>query len=95
MSGPVCVSFDGAVNHVSCISSIELTSASAELIYQLILTKPTWVPDRLVTIHPNLNLYLVRQSDLAVEGSVEGNAQAGATSPIGHACFCRAEVTAL
>ena len=80
---------------MSCISSIELTSASAELIYQLILTKPTWVPDRLVTIHPNLNLYLVRQSDLAVEGSVEGNAQAGATSPIGHACFCRAEVTAL
>ena len=89
------LSFDGALNHVSCISSIELTSASAELIYQLILTKPTWVPDRLVTIHPNLNLYLVRQSDLAVEGSVEGNAQAGATSPIGHACFCRAEVTAL
>ena len=63
--------------------------------YQLIITKPTWVPDRLVTIHPNLNLYLVCQSDLAVEGSVEGNAQAGATSPIGHACFCRAEVTAL
>ena len=93
MSGPVCISFDGALNHVSCISSIELTSA--ELICQLILTKPTWVPDRLVTIHPNLNLYLVRQSDLAVEGSVEGNAQAGATSPIGHACFCRAEVTAL
>ena len=93
MNGPVCISFDGALNHVSCISSIELTSA--ELICQLILTKPTWVPDRLVTIHPNLNLYLVRQSDLAVEGSVEGNAQAGATSPIGHACFCRAEVTAL
>ena len=88
MSGPVCISFDGALNHVSCISSIEL-------IYQLIITKPIWIPDRLVTIHPNLNLYLVRQSDLAVEGSVEGNAQAGATSPIGHACFCRAEVTAL
>ena len=44
MSGPVCISFDGALNHVSCMSSIELTSSSAEITYQLIITKPTWVP---------------------------------------------------